>query len=99
MAQTLFTGYAERLVAAATNVTNITKDSVTNVKNETNSTKDAYIGYCSRDRRSYIVTRTSQVSVSRSRFHRQVAYWFMHFVRANMHRKSTHAYTGRPGTY
>ena len=48
MAQTLFTGYRERLIAAATNVTNSTivaKDSVTNVKNETNSTKDACLRY------------------------------------------------------
>ena len=45
MAQALFTGYGERLIAAATNVTNSTKDSVTNVKNETNSTKDGCIDY------------------------------------------------------
>ena len=45
MAQTLFTEHGERRIAAATNVTNSTKDRVTNVKNETNSTEDAYIGY------------------------------------------------------
>ena len=45
MAQTLFTGHGKRRIAAATNVANSTKDSVTNVKSETNSTKDAYIGY------------------------------------------------------
>ena len=45
MAQALFTGYGERLIAAATKVTNSTKDSVTNVKNETNSTKDACLRY------------------------------------------------------
>ena len=45
MAQALFTGYGERLIAAATKVTNSTKDSVTNVKNETESIKDACIRY------------------------------------------------------
>ena len=45
MAQTLFTGHGERRIAAATNVANSTKDSVTNVKNETNTAKDACIGY------------------------------------------------------
>ena len=43
MAQTMFTGHGEQRIAAATNVTNSTKDCVTNVKNETNSTKDASI--------------------------------------------------------
>ena len=51
MAQTMLTGHGERRIAAATNVTNSTKDSVTNVKNETNSTNDAYIG-CSDDHTS-----------------------------------------------
>ena len=45
MAQTMFTGHGEREIAAATNVTNSTKDSVKNVKNETNSTQDIDIGY------------------------------------------------------
>ena len=45
VSQTLFTGHGERRIAAATNVANSTKDSVTNVKNETNTAKDACIGY------------------------------------------------------
>ena len=45
VSQSLFTGHGERRIAAATNVTNSTKDSVKNVKNETNSTQDIYIGY------------------------------------------------------
>ena len=54
MAQTMFTEHGERQIAAATNVTNSTMDSVTNVKNETNSTKDAYIGYLD-DHTAYLV--------------------------------------------
>ena len=42
MAQTMFTGHGERQIAAATNVTNSTKDSV---KNEINSTLDIEMGY------------------------------------------------------
>ena len=45
MAQTMFTGHGERQIAAATNVTNSTKDSGKDVKNKTNSTQDIDIGY------------------------------------------------------
>ena len=89
MAQTMLTGHGERRIAAATNATNSTKDSVTNVKNETNRTKEAYIGYSSRDRRSYIVTRTSQVSVARSRF--QTGGQLVHAFRSCQHAPTQHA--------
>ena len=61
MAQTLFMGYGERRIAAATNVTNSANDSLTNVKNETNSTKALHRLF----RRSYIVTCTSQERLHR----------------------------------
>ena len=64
MAQTLFTGHGERRIAAATNVANSTKDSVTNVKNETNAAKDSCTGYLHEHISRYIVTRTSQVTVA-----------------------------------
>ena len=50
-------------------------------------------------RRSCIVVCASQATVAWSRFHRQVANWFMHILRANMHQNSTHDRQGSDNVF